>query len=464
MSASVVANSCRLTIISATLRVDLAVPSQISVGELLTIVVSSLGRETADRGAAEGGWVLQRAAEAPLDPSSSLAANQLRDGDALHLRTRSTHLPEVAFDDVLDAVATGVLTRTPRWVGEHTMRAASTFAGALLVFTLGVLLLVGPTWLPSTIASGVIAVLLILTAVAVARVYHRRVPALAAGTFAVAFAAVSGLTGLGGHHQLLDFGAPQVLVGVCAAALAAMIMLAFVGSGLSGFVAVVSVSLLTAVATTIATASPLSAPATASITATVALAMSPFLPTLSFRLSRLPLPTIVQDATDLRRETGTIDSNQILGQAVRADQFLTGLVAGVSLAIAGAAILICAHGVSERILAVVLGVICLLRARLFTGRTQRAALLVSGGLALLGVLVAGTLDLHGSARILGFAVPAAVAAVILFALAVRLPDRRYAPPVARAADILESLLVLSVIPLALGVMGVYGAARGLAPR
>ncbi|MDQ2797394.1 MAG: type VII secretion integral membrane protein EccD, partial [Actinomycetota bacterium] len=296
MSASVVANSCRLTIISSTLRVDLSVPSQISVAELLTIVVSSLGRDAADRGASEGGWVLQRAAEAPLDPSSSLAANQLRDGDVLHLRTRSTHLPEVAFDDVLDAVATGVLSRTSRWVGDHTMRATSTFAGVLLVFTLGVLLLVGPNWQPSTIASGVIAVLLILTAAAVARVYHRRVPALVAGSFAVAFASAAGLTGLGGHHQLVDFGAPQVLVGVCAAALAATVLLAVIGSGFSGLVAVVTVSLLTAVATTVATASTLSGPATASITATVALALSPFLPTLSFRLSRLPLPTIVQDA------------------------------------------------------------------------------------------------------------------------------------------------------------------------
>jgi hypothetical protein len=55
-----------------------------------------------------------------------------------------------------------------------------------------------------------------------------------------------------------------------------------------------------------------------------------------------------------------------------------------------------------------------------------------------------------------------VVAAVLFAGAVTLPGRRYAPPVSRAADLLESALVLSVIPLALAVMGVYGAARGLA--
>ncbi len=40
-----------------------------------------------------------------------------------------------------------------------------------------------------------------------------------------------------------------------------------------------------------------------------------------------------------------------------------------------------------------------------------------------------------------------------------LPGRRYAPPWSRTADILETLLVLSVIPLALAVMGVYGEIR-----
>ncbi|MCW2595163.1 MAG: hypothetical protein JWP39_1051, partial [Jatrophihabitans sp.] len=94
-----------------------------------------------------------------------------------------------------------------------------------------------------------------------------------------------------------------------------------------------------------------------------------------------------------------------------------------------------------------------------SGRGQRVLLLTSGGLALLAVLVSGLIDAHGTAGILAYSLGAVVTAMILFALAVTLPDRRYAPPWARAADLLESLLVLSVIPLALGVMGVYGAVR-----
>jgi type VII secretion integral membrane protein EccD len=459
LSASVVSNSCRLTIISSTLRVDLAVPVQIAVAELLSIVVSSLGRETADLGAAEGGWVLQRATETPLDPSASLAASQLRDGDVLYLRTRATHLPEVAFDDVLDAVATGVLSRTTRWQATDTMRAAASFAVALLAFALLSLLAIGPRWTATAVSAAATTVLLVLSAVAVGRVYRRRGPALVAAGFAVAFAGAGGATALGGTHRLVDFGAPQILVAACAVALVATVLLLALAAGVSGLVAAITVSLLIAIGTGIASATPLSAAATASIVATAGLAVSPFLPTMSFKLSRLPLPTIPLDAADLRRDTGTVDAQQILGQAVRADQFLTGLVGGVALAIAGSAALLSGSGVSEKILAVVLGVICLLRSRLFSGRGQRTLLLTSGGLALLAVLVSGLIDAHGTAGILAYSLGAVVTAMILFALAVTLPDRRYAPPWARAADLLESLLVLSVIPLALGVMGVYGAVR-----
>lgn len=459
MSASVVSNSCRLTIISSTLRADLAVPVQIPVAELLSIVVSRLGRESADAGAAEGGWVLQRATEAPLDPSASLAASQLRDGDVLYLRTRAAQLPEVAFDDVLDAVATSVLTRTARWKPVHTTRTAVAFALVLLAYALGAALLIGPSWGPSISIAGAAAVLLVLTAIALGRIYHRRAPAIAAAAFGVAFAAGCGAMAVGGKHRVFEFGAPQALVAACAAALVCTVALLVLGGGIPGFVAVITLALLTAIGTAISSISSLSATAMAAVVATAGLAISPWLPTLSFKLSRLPLPSIPTDAADLRRDSGTIDAQRILGQAVRADQYLTGLAGGVALAIAGAAVLLATGGVSERVLAVVLGAICLLRARLFTGRGQRVLLLTASAIALVAVLIAGTLDAHGATRVAIFLAPAVVAAVVLFALGVVLPARRYAPPWSRAADVLESLLVLSVIPLALAVMGVYGGIR-----
>src|SRR5438309_17207 len=102
------------------------------IADLLANLVAGLGADAADDGARQGGWILQRAAERPLDPSSNLAASRIRDGDILYLRTRSTQLPELAFDDVLDAVASGVRSRTARWQDAHTAVAAVTCASAAL--------------------------------------------------------------------------------------------------------------------------------------------------------------------------------------------------------------------------------------------------------------------------------------------------------------------------------------------
>ena len=459
MSSSVVADTCRITVISSQLRADLAVPATTTVAELLATLVSSLGREAADDGAANGGWILQRAAERPLELSSTLSGANVRDGDILHLRTRSSQLPEIAYDDVLDAVASGVLTRTARWNNQHTLIASIAFAVVAVVLTLATALLTGPTWLPSAVVSGVAVLLLGGAAIALTRGFSARGAGIVAAAGAVGAAVVCGATSVGGDMDLFGFGAPQLLLGACAAVFVAILVILLVGSGIPGFTAVATAGALAGIGTAVASGTHLSATAVASLVAAVGLAVSPFFPIASFRMSRLPLPSIPNDAADLRRDTSTVDAPTILRQATLADQFLTGLVGGVSLAIAGAAVILAFGQGSQQALAIVLSLICLLRARLFTGRAQRALLLVSGTAAAVAVLVRVAGEVHGPVRIGVIAGPTLLVAILMFFLAVTLPGRRYAPTMARMADILESLLVLSVIPLALGVMGVYGAIR-----
>ena len=121
------------------------------------------------------------------------------------------------------------------------------------------------------------------------------------------------------------------------------------------------------------------------------------------------------------------------------------------------------RGASERILAVVLGAdLPAARAGCSPAAASAACCWPPGGVALVAELVGGATPTCTARRASS---PSRCrprsAALVLLALAVMLPGRRYAPPWSRAADILETLLVLSVIPLALGVMGVYGALRNL---
>ena len=454
-------STCRLTVITPKWRVDLAVPVDIPVSDLLTTLVRSMGPELADDGAAQGGWVLQKLGKPPLEPSATLASAQVRDGDVLRLRPGSSQLPELAFDDVLDAVAVGVNERTPRWRAQHTARACVLFASAALVFALFAALLTGPKWLAPAIATGVTAVMLLAAAGALCRAYSQRAAGVTAGAFAVAFAAASGATSLGDKHRIWAFGSTQLLPALCAAVLTAVVALIVLGTGVTIFVSIVTGGVLGAIGTAVSNIASLGVYGSAALIAGITLTCSPFLPMLAFRLSRLPLPSIPTGADDLRRETGAVEGATVLDQAVRADQYLTGLTSATAITLGASSALLATGGVSDRVLAGVLGAICLLRARLFTGRGQRSAMLIAGGVAGLSLLITRSVDTHEMTRVLAFVVPAAVLAAVFLVLAVSLPDRRLAPTWARFADIVESTLILSVIPLALGVIGVYGAVRNL---
>ena len=97
--------------------------------------------------------------------------------------------------------------------------------------------------------------------------------------------------------------------------------------------------------------------------------------------------------------------------------------------------------------------------RLFVTSRHRVPVLAAGllGGAALGVdLLAGT----------GDALPVVIAVAVLVALVTVVAGARYAdrppsPYLGRAADIVDALIVVSVIPVACAVTGLYGAVSGL---
>jgi hypothetical protein len=87
---------------------------------------------------------------------------------------------------------------------------------------------------------------------------------------------------------------------------------------------------------------------------------------------------------------------------------------------------------------------------------QRAPLLAGGAAVLLMPFVTGALSLGR------LVVPAlAVAVVGLAAAGVRYRRRAPSPYLGRAADIVEALCLISVIPIAAAVLDLYRAMRGL---
>ncbi|MBD3915527.1 type VII secretion integral membrane protein EccD [Nocardioides hwasunensis] len=440
---------------------DLAVPLELTVAELMSSLVETLGSDVADQGAAAGGFVLQRSGETALDPSMTLRAAQVRDGEMLHLRMQVGQMPEVAYDDVLEAVADGVLTRSKRWTEEDTARACSWLAALCVGFVLGSCLLAGPSWAAPAAVSGGLALLLVGVSVVLGRAFDRPGTSLVAAGFAIASAFAGGAMAFGGRLTVVSFGADQLLPAAAAAVLVAAVCRVLLPRGVAGFTATIGTGLLAVAGSLAAGVGGLDVAATAAFTAGVALLASPIIPVASFKMSRLNLPIVPTGADDLRAETASVDGTRVLRQAVMADQYMTGIVTALATILGGAAVLLADGDGVQTVLAGVLGGIAALRARLFTGRAQRLSLLLAGAVAGFAVLRAMATSFDTWSAQLALVLGVAILALAMFWLVVVLPGRRYAPPSSRAADIVEALLVLSVLPLILGIMGVYSRIREL---
>lgn len=464
MSAPPGADLCRITVVGPKRRVDIALPADATFAELYPTMLHYAGQDLADAGLAHGGWVLQKLDEAPFEPSATPAQAGLRDGDLIYLRPRMAQMPDLAFDDVPDVVATAVKDRPGRWRPESARTFALGWGVAGLLVGAVTLLLTGPSWLVPAIAAGGIAVLLLGAAVALSRAAGDAGAGAALGYAALPYAFLAGLLGPAQDKALGDLGTLHLLAGFGAVVLAATICGVAIADGLPVFYGAAVAALLGAVTTGVAIALDFDSAGIAAITVAVALALTPLLPGVAFKLARVKLPPVPNSAEDLRRDTLMVDGQQVLARTAAADRFVTGGVAGLGLTAMGAAVpLALAGGWVAPAMCVVLASALLLRARMFRGRAQKLWMLVPGVFGLSVLALGAALRFDSQVYLLaGILAPTLVVSGIAVGVGMWLPKNRLTPFWGRAGDIIEILLVVALVPLALGVAGVFEWARGLA--
>ena len=192
--------------------------------------------------------------------------------------------------------------------------------------------------------------------------------------------------------------------------------------------------------------------------APLALALTTVTPTLALRLSRIPRPPLPRTAADLADVPGQLELDRVLDRVRRARALLSGLVAGCYAAAALGVVTLTTDraGPWPAVLAAVLTVLLLLRARLFRHRAQVAAPLVA--VAVILVAAVGAVTASGVGGVVRLAVVPLVALVlggVACAVAVRSGRRPPGARLSRGLDVLETLLLLAVVPVALAVWDVY---------
>lgn len=460
MSGEVAPDLCRVTLIAERGRFDVALPSAIPLAYLLPTLLRQAGEDLPDAGVGHGGWALQRFGSWPFDTGKSASALGIRDGEVLYLRPRRKELPSPVFDDVVEAIGWSLAERTARWTPAATRAAGLVATGALLGLAAGLLLLAGPPWRIAAAVAGLGTVLLLVAAAAASRALGNAPAAVLLACAAGPFAFLTGLFGLLGTDPLNRAAGPAMIGGGSLALIALLLGFAAVGGGEPAFLAAGLVAAVLFVSGLVA--GHTSPAGVAAVAIGLVFVLGPLIPGVAYRLARLPAPFLPTGAEDLRRGTTTMPGARLSERSLVADRYVTALLAGGALVIAGGTpFLAAAHGWAPRTLAGVAALLALLRTRLFSGRAQRVWLLgaaLAGTVACVSVFAAHLADRTARA---GISVLAVVAALLVVGVAIR-PERPPSPPRARALDILEIVVAVATIPLVLSVLGVYSYVRSLA--
>ncbi|KWW99717.1 Secretion protein snm4 [Carbonactinospora thermoautotrophica] len=460
MSASVMTGFCRVTIVAPHIRVDVALPEDVPLSEIMPDIV----RLTDQTQSAEAhrGFNLSRFGQDPLDPALSLAAQGVRNGEILYLRSKAEQQPPIVYDDVVEAIAGAVESNSRLW-NDRMLRAVALSGAALFMYLSAFVL-----WRAGSggdihgvpaILAGVMAIVLLSVGAARALVYDDHVSGavVCAGALPHAFVAGLGILpvqeGFGpGRGHFTTASVTLLVAAVIAALLLPYRDAIFFSAALASVIGMVSglIALFTEASVT----------KVAAVTATLALALIGFLPGLAARWAKIPDTFTVPEASDEPDEE--VDVALIKAQANRGHEVLVGLVgACVLVLVVSLGILGFSNDLWARILTAVIAVAMFGRARIFRQATE-VILLAGGGvvgllLLELGLtLSASNSNLDRTTWIFG---TTAVAAVLFALVGITLPGRQISPFWGRAMEIFEGVVLASVVPLCVAVLRMHDWAR-----
>lgn len=464
MSDNQVAGLCRLTVRAPARTIDLAVPADVPVADLLPAVLGYAGDDLEEAGIDHGGWVLQRLGGEPMDEERTLDSLDLRDGETVYLRPRVEALPEVHLDDLVDGISTTLRAHPHGWTpkaGRVLLRGLAMTATAVGLL---VLALPGGSGTTRALCAAAVALLLLAGAAAASRAVGDGGAGAVLGLMVAPYLALAGwllpggdITGAHGQEML----ASRMLAASAAGAGGAVLALAVVASYAALFLAPAVVAAFGALAATVMLTAGLSAHEVAGITALAAVLLGAFVPALSFRMAGLRMPPLPTNAQQLQEGIEPHPTAVVATRSVLADGWMSSLYGAVGLVCAGCLTVLARRpGLAEVFTSLALALLLLLHARGLGNVWQRLFLVLPGAW---GLVVMVFSQAHAAApfgRLLTVAGLLALTAGTAIA-SWTVPGRRLVPYWGRAAEVLHSAVAIALLPLVLWVLGVYGTLRSL---
>ncbi len=441
-------------------RIDVALPADVAVADLLPMLLEMAKEATPDGGARHGGWALAKLGDAPLDPSRTLASLGIVDGELLQLRKRNENPPPPLYDDVVDAIAESDPDSFRPWTPE-TARRIGHIAGGLALIAAALSLFLGGSFfggssLTAAIAGGVGAIACVAIGATLAKAYQAEATGvLIAAAGGLPFAFVSGFSIVPGlslrANLLLASGLVVIIAGVS---------ILVIGSGITTFIAAATAGVFGVIAFAVGTLIAHPAAGIAAGAAAIALACISILPRATIWLAKLPLPHVPGSAEELKEDAGFPDYTAIERRTNIAHNYMTGLLIGCGSVTAISSIIAASSpSVFGIIMGAVATLVLLLRARSYANGSQAVALLTTGMVSGGGILLQWMWTESTLGRLLWVFGTLVLVAAGSLVVGVVFPGQRFSPPLRRTVEIIEAICIATVLPLALAVMDLYATLR-----
>ncbi|MGW5564705.1 type VII secretion integral membrane protein EccD [Streptomyces tendae] len=464
MSDTSVASLCRLTVRAPSRTIDLAVPVDVPVADLLPTLLRYCVEGMEEEGLDHGGWVLQRLGGPALDEESTLEAAELHDGDVLHLRPRSEEMPEVRLDDLVEGIADVTRDRLHAWTADRSRQLLRVFLVCVLLIALGVLAWPGGPAVPRAATAGVAGLLLLAGAATAARAVGDAATGAALGVMAVPALALAGgllpdgeIAGPDAYHVL---GARLLAAGAAGAG-AAVLALAAVAVYAPLFLSAAVVCVAAAVSGALMSVFDVPADKAACVIAACLVIVGGFVPAIAFKLAGMRMPPLPTNPGQLQEGIDPYDGPEVATRTELSSGWMIALYGAIGLVCAGCLFpLVRRPNLPETLIAIILSLLLLLHGRGMVNVWQRLVLVAPGAMgAALGLVAAGAYLAPGDrpAYVAGLLGLAAVLAVITWTV----PGRRMLPYWGRAAELLQSTLAIALLPLTLWAVGVFGELRAI---
>ncbi|MCX5400456.1 type VII secretion integral membrane protein EccD [Streptomyces sp. NBC_00102] len=465
MTDNALSGLCRLTVRAPDKTVDLSVPADIPVADLLPAVLAYAGDGLAEAGVDHDGWVLQRLGGRPLDHEATLEAQDAHDGEVFYLRPHAEALPEVRLDDLVDGIYTTMRDQPFGWTPLIGKRVLLTLAALCQLLALVVLALSDASGIVIALAAFAFGMLTLGGAAAASRAIGDAGAGATLGVMVPAFLASAGWTLPGGQlsgpdlHEVLG---ARLLAASTSAAAGAVLAVAAVAAFATVFLALAAVAGAGALGGVLLLVADLPPEHASGILAVTAVVFGAFVPSLSFRLAGLRMPPIPTNAEDLQEGIEPHEPRVVAERSVLADGWMTGLyaAAGIICAVCVAGLAVRAD-LAQNVTTATLSLLLLLHARGLGNTLQRLSLITPALLGAASLTRTTFLDATPGYRLLLVAGLLAVTAALAIA-SWTVPGTRMLPYWGRAAELAHSTAAIALLPLALWVLGVYGTLRALA--